>query len=388
MTEQQVGHRPRRVTVAAVMAAAACALLVVSLFDSMARVRSAETRNEISEFLRQPPGAGLELGVDSVVDVLRGVVLLSGALAAAGTVLAIYTLRRHRGARIGLTVIAVLLLFSATFVAGVLPVVVAVAATMLWSREARDWFDGTVGRPAQAAVGDGGSPGQWPPPQSTPSDPSRSVQAPSPPSQSPPSAPSGPAPTLHPTPFGSTPQAVQQPAAWAPPSGATALRPGSRPPAVTVAAWLTWVFAAVTLFAFGLVVLVMLAARSEFLEALQRDPTIAARGWSSREILGGLWVISAVAIVWSLAAMALAVLAFRRVNAGRVGLVVSAALSGAVGVCLLVVGWPHAVAAFTTVGLLLSGRASRWYAHRDEPRPQQPPPPPAAPQRSQKPPVW
>jgi hypothetical protein len=136
------------------------------------------------------------------------------------------------------------------------------------------------------------------------------------------------------------------------------------------------------------VVLVMLAARSEFLEALQRDPTIAARGWSSREILGGLWVISAVAIVWSLAAMALAVLAFRRVNAGRIGLVVSAALSGAVGVCLLVVGWPHAVAAFTTVGLLLSGRASRWYAHRDEPRPQQPPPPPAAPQRSQKPPVW
>ncbi len=66
--------------------------------------------------------------MDQVVDLLRGVVLFSGALAAAGTVLAVFALQRHRGARIGLSVVAVLMLFSATFVSGILPVLVAVAA--------------------------------------------------------------------------------------------------------------------------------------------------------------------------------------------------------------------------------------------------------------------
>ena len=37
---QRAGARPRQVTIAGVMATAACLLLVVSLFDSMAMVRS------------------------------------------------------------------------------------------------------------------------------------------------------------------------------------------------------------------------------------------------------------------------------------------------------------------------------------------------------------
>ena len=75
MTEQQAA-RPRRVTVAGVMAAAACALLVVTLFDSMARVRSAEMRNAVVAFLQEPAAAGLQLGVDGVLDLLRAVVLI------------------------------------------------------------------------------------------------------------------------------------------------------------------------------------------------------------------------------------------------------------------------------------------------------------------------
>jgi hypothetical protein len=369
MTEQRALTRPRRVTVAGVMAAAACVLLVFTLFDSMARVRSAEMRDSIDSFLREPPGAGLQLGVEAVLDLLRGVVLLSGALAAAGTVLAVYTLRRHRGARIGLTVIAVLLLFSATFVAGLLPVVVAVAVSMLWSREARDWFDGRVTEPAAGrGGGDEARPGMaaWTPDRPAP------------------------APGPHPAPFGSAPQ-QRPPAAW-PTGGSTAYPVSRRPPTVTVAAWLTWVFSALTVFGSALVVLVILAARTELLAALQRDPTIAGLNLTSRQILGVLWVFSAVAIFWSLAAIALAVLAYRRVNAGRIGLVVSAAVSGALCVSLIGVGWPHAVAAFTTLGLLVGGSANRWYARRDAPGPQQPPQqpprPPGPPQRQQKPPVW
>ena len=52
---------------------------------------------------------------------LRALVLVSGALAAAGVVLSIFVLQRHKGARVGLSVIAVLMLFSASFVSGLLP---------------------------------------------------------------------------------------------------------------------------------------------------------------------------------------------------------------------------------------------------------------------------
>jgi hypothetical protein len=169
-----------------------------------------------------------------------------------------------------------------------------------------------------------------------------------------------------------------------------------RPATVTVAAWLTWVFSALTVFAFSLMVLVILAARSDLLAALQRDPTIAGLNLSSRQILGVLWVFCAVAIFWSLAAIALAVLAYRRVNAGRIGLVVSAAVSGAVGLSFIGVGWPHAMAAFATLGLLVGGPANRWYSRPQTPRPPQSPGPPGSrgpsgpPQQRQKqnPPVW
>lgn len=375
MSEQQTA-RPRRVTVAGVMAAAACALLVVTLFDSMARVRSAEMRDTVDAFLRQPPGAGLQLGVDGVLDLLRAVVLVSGALAAAGAVLAVYTLRRHRGARIGLTVVAVLLLFLATFVAGLLPIVVAVAATMLWSREARDWFDGRAPGPAGGDAGAGATSAglsAWQPDRPVPP----------PPAVRPYAAPSSTGPS----------------AAWPPPAGAPVQR-DRRPVTVTVAAWLTWVFSALTVFAFSLVVLVILAARDELLAALQRDPAITGLNLTSRQILAVLWVFSAVAIFWSLAAIALAVLAYRRVNAGRVGLVVSAAVSGAVGLSFIGVGWLHAAAAFVTLGLLVGGSANRWYSLRDGWRPPGPPGPPGPPrppapsrpsqpaEPRQKPPVW
>lgn len=166
---------------------------------------------------------------------------------------------------------------------------------------------------------------------------------------------------------------------------------------MTVAAWLTWVFSALTVFAFSLIVLVILVARTELLAALQRDPTIAGLNLTSRQILGVLWVFSAVAIFWSLVAIALAALAYRRVNAGRIGLLVSAAVSGALCVSFVGVGWPHAIAAFTTLGLLVGGPANRWYSQRDTPAPTQRPgpPPPTAPtgpagppRRREKPPVW
>ena len=366
--------RPRQVTVAGVTAAAACLLLVVSLFDSMATVRSADMRGRVAKFLATPPGDGLGLSTDAVIDLLRAVVLVSGGLAAAGAVLAVFALQRHRGARVGLGVVGLLMLFSATFVSGILPLAVAVAAAMLWGREARDWYDGRQPRPVPA--------------------PTAPAEPPHPPAGSTyPQAGSDPATGTDPqggSPWSSPPQPQGGPVPGYPAPGTFHAGPAprtGRPVQVTAAVWLTWVFSAFVAFVFLLVVLTILLDRDRLLEEIRRTPTLTGAGFTTRQVLGFMWVLSAVSIVWSLGAMALAALAFRRVEVARVTLVVSAIVAGLVCLAAVPVGWPGAVAAFTTV-TLLSRRSTRdWFAGRGLPSgtPQQrlPQPPPRS-----KPPVW
>jgi hypothetical protein len=402
MSESQ-GQRPRRVTIAGVMATAACVLLVVSLFDSMATVRSSAVRDQIAEQLSKPPGNGLGLDPAAVVDMLRALVLVSGALAAAGAVLAIFALQRHRGARVGLTVTAVLLLFSATFVSGILPILVAVAASMLWSRDARDWFAGRPPRPAPAVpppasgppAGDGHGdtpagmttwrPGAQPGPLPGPQPGAQPV--PQSGSQDGPRE-SGPPPAAYPygTSPGPFPAHAGHPGA---PYASARVRTPARPTAVTVAAWLTWVFAGLTAVFFLLTVVAILVDHQAIVEAMQRNPQVAAMGLSGREILGYVWVTVAVVIFWAFAAMALAVLAYRRVELGRILLIVSAAAAGLMGLVAVPVGWLNAAAAIACVVLLSRRSVRAWYSGQDVPprtppshRPQAPVPP------SEKPPVW
>ena len=364
--------RPRQVTVAGVMATAACLLLVVTLFDAMAQVRSTEMRDSIEDFLGKPPGDGLGVGVSAMVDVLRAMVLFSGAVAAAGAVLGIYVLRRHRGARIGLTVAAVLLLFSATFVAGFLPILVAVATAMLWGRDSRDWFDGRAPRPrSEERLADprsSGSPAE-----------AMTVWRPDPevPRRDPEPAPgSTPAPGPAVRPFGTVGE-------HRPPQSALE---GRRPSSVTLACWLTWVSAGLIAGVFLLMVLTLLSQQDQLLAELRKNASFTDLGLSDQQVLGILWVLSAVSIVWAIAAMVLAVLAFRRFQLGRIGLAISAGLAGAV--CLLAVpfGWLHAGAAFATLVLLARKETGRWYAGRDGRPPYVAPPQPTS--RDGKPPVW
>jgi hypothetical protein len=323
------------------MVVVACVLVVLTLFDAMSSVRSTETPDQLR-------------------GVLRGLVLASGALAAAGAVLGVYALRRHRGARLGLTVTAGLLLFSSLALADPLPVVVAVGAGMLWSQEARDWFDGRSRRePVERSA--------VPPAPPAPPEPPAAPDAvpPADPYAGPSAGPSTGLSTGH------YPGSYAPSHAW--PGPATPQRPSG----VTVAAWLTWVFCGLTALVFVVVVAEILGARDQLLSSLHRNPALPP-SWDDRHILAGLWVASAVGIFWSLAAIALAVLAFRRVQLGRIGLVVSALVSAVVaGVTL--VGLLNAAAAVTVVVLLFSGRANAWYAGRPFPAHDQPPP---------RPPVW
>jgi hypothetical protein len=369
---ERASARPRQVTIAGVMATAGCLLLVVSLFDSMARVRSADVRERIAEELSRPPGNGLGLEPAAVQEMLRALVLVSGALAAAGVVLSIFVLQRHKGARVGLSVIAVLMLFSASFVSGLLPILVAVGASMLWGREARDWFAGRPRRPAvassEAPNGPGDAPGGPPAGMST--------WQPGPPADRPEA---GPAPATRP--YGTPP------AAYPPQQGylsASYASRRARPTPVTVAAWLTWVFSGLVAVFFMLGVLTILADHQALVGAMQRNARVAEQGFSARELLGFLWITCAVGIFWSLAAMSLAVLAYRRLEIGRILLTISAAAAGLVGLAAVPVGWLPAAAAITCVVLLNRSAVRAWFAGQDvRPRPAQGPGGP-----SEKPPVW
>jgi hypothetical protein len=132
--------RPRPVTVAGVIAVTTCALMVLLLFDYQNQLRTVEMRQDISHTLRTHGWVGL-VTVAQVLAVVRGVIFVSAGLSAAGLVLAVYSLRRHRAARIGLSIVAGALLFTATLVTGPLPLVVVLAAARLWRRDARAWFD-------------------------------------------------------------------------------------------------------------------------------------------------------------------------------------------------------------------------------------------------------
>ena len=111
-------------------------------------------------------------------------------------------------------------------------------------------------------------------------------------------------------------------------------------------------------------------------------------------ILASLWVFTVVGMVWSLAAIGLAVLAFRRVRIGQVGLAVSSVVAAVVGI-LTMVGVVHAVAALTSAVLLFRGGANQWYSSAGAtPVPQDLGPPPSQPPNQPptgppgKPPVW
>ena len=372
------GTRPRQVTVGSVLSLVSCLLLIFSMLDAMGRMRSVEMRKSVEEVLSTPPGSGLGIEIETVIGLLRGAVLVTGGLAAAGAVLAVFTLQRHRGARTGLTVAAVLMLFTATFVSGLLPIVVAIGATMLWSRDARDWFSG---RPAGSDRSGMPSPPETPVPTSPPA--SSTAWPPSSPPAGPPSSP--PAwPSAQPD-QPSAQQPAQQPVQQAPYQGGWPPAPQAavpallrRPLTVSIAAWLTWVFSAITLLFLLLLVVTLMADQDRLLEALQDNPQVAANGYSGQELLGFMWVIAAVGVFWCLSAIALAVLAYRRVNVARIALVVSAVFAGVLGVATLV-GLFHAIAAFASVVLLFAGGANQWFAGEEPPGRWPGPPPTEAP---------
>ena len=90
---------------------------------------------------------GTGIGVEEWLSILHTVSLVAAGCATAAAILGWHVLKRSRGARVGLSVVAVPLFFSGLFAGAFLSSMVAVAAALLWTKPSRDWFDGIAATP-------------------------------------------------------------------------------------------------------------------------------------------------------------------------------------------------------------------------------------------------
>ena len=165
MTETKL-ERPRQVTMAAWMIIAGSVLVVGAVFEKVSTLHQLETQDAIRRFLSQPPADGFGLDLESAITLVRTLSMVAAGCAAAAAILGYHVLKRNRGARIGLTVLALPLFISGFVIGGFLSSLVAVAAVMLWMAPARDWFDGVAPSPRDQSDPQGRP--EWPPPLPTP----------------------------------------------------------------------------------------------------------------------------------------------------------------------------------------------------------------------------
>lgn len=379
--------RPSKVTLGASLGAAACFVLIFTLFDTLGRLRGVEMRSDVEEQLAEPPFDTLDVSVDQLLSVMRAVAFVDGALAAAGLVLAVFCFRRHQGARYGFTVVAALLLLTAP-VAGLLSFLAAAAAVMLWSEESRAWFAGreprTRDRSANRPV-----PPSAPERHEEPPHPQPPVSAPLPPAdgaeQPPPY--SGSFAETSPQPGATTTLAA--PAPGPPPAWTPTPAPAERPGTVTAAAVLSLVGALLGL-GMGLILALALGLDPDGIrEALRDDENVASLGWELDRVIAVLWACAALLIGWSVAALVLGVLVLRRQGWARWALLGSAAATAVLSLMaiLSVVAVVPLLMGAATVGLLMSRSASAWFAGSSSGSGYTPPPTPP-PSRQDPPGPW
>jgi hypothetical protein len=350
MTEPTAPPRPRQVTLAAWLIMLGSVFVVLSVFERIAGLQTLDTQQSVERFLSEPPGDGLGLGVQGVLDLLRTLAMVAAGFATAAAILGYHVLQRSRSARLTLTILALPLFVTGMVAGGFMSSVVVAAAVMLWFQPARDWFDGiTREAPRERA------------PERTP----ERAPAPEPP----------PPPRTEARPVAGFGSVVAAPTSSAPvPAAAwpTKARPAGgpvagtvRPPAVTWACTLTWACAGLAAVLMAASLAVLAASPDLVLDELHRqNPELAGQGVTDSMVLDVTYVLGSLVIVWSLVAVALAVLTFRRVGWARIALVVSASL--AAFLCLLalitqVLMVLPLAACVATLALLLRPDTRTWF---------------------------
>jgi hypothetical protein len=334
--------RPPQVTLAGWLVMGGSVLVVLLAFSEVASLHSLDTREAVERRVADRGGDFFGLDVEGVLTAMRVLLMVAAASATATAILGWHVLRRSKGARIALTVLA-----GPLFVAGLVQqggfasAMVTAAILMLWFQPARDWFDGITReapaspRPLPDRPFDGTEPASG-----------RDALLDHPPPTAPP---------LHPTPYAAGP---------APHSA----RVGRRPGAVRWACVVTWSFSTCAALLFAATIVSMVADSQPLIDELQRqDPDLAARGMSDGELEAVLYAVSAGMLVWAAAAIVLAVLVWRRVRWAAIALRISAGAAAALSVIGVVSSLAFAVpvaACAAVLALLLRPEARAWLSDR------------------------
>lgn len=141
------------------------------------------------------------------------------------------------------------------------------------------------------------------------------------------------------------------------------LVPPRRPGTVTTACILAWVFGGIALVLSGWMLVGGLVDRDRVLDQMAGDTQFEGTGIDPVAVFDYILVMAGISVVLSGAGVALAVLAFKGSNAGRVGLAVCAGLAilvslGTIMFCIPVL---HLAASVAALVLLFTGGASAWY---------------------------
>lgn len=185
--------------------------------------------------------------------------------------------------------------------------------------------------------------------------------------------PYGPPPTSGQSPYGQQPAYGQQPT-YGQPYGQPAYgqygqQPASdkRPGTVTAAAWITIVFSGLTALLLGLIAVVFVVARDDFVSAFEDEWARSGTGGEldvDPEQLAGVVVAMFLFLaIWALIALVLAIFVLRRSNVARILLVISSgvvALFSLIGIASGVTIVTLAASAAVIV-LLFVGGAGDWF---------------------------
>lgn len=367
MTE--TAPRPRQVTLASVVAGVGASLVLVNIFSVMADWGSAAVREEVEDALDGGPLGPAELSVDTALNLLRIMLMIVASGCVAAVVFAVYTVRRHRAARIGLTVLAAAwaVLSLALGLAGLLLAGLAVGCViLLWSAEARTWF--AAGTPSRTAATGAPIP---PPPNATSAKGTPTAMSTPPPPDEPepttwgsPSDQESSASPPEPKPYSGygppPPSGYVPPPPGAMPPGPAPIVPTSRPGTLTAAGVITVVMSGIAFLATGILALVFLASRdtledSEDLQELAADSDV-----NVADLVTVLGVMGIIGALFAAAALILGVLLLQNKRV-RTALVVVTSIAIVMSLLAFPLGLLWVLAEVLVIVFLFVGGASAWF---------------------------
>lgn len=378
--------RPPQTTLVGWVVLLGSVYVALQALDSLSSLRTMKMQEYVEELIvamGKPAGVTVADGLMA----LRVATVTSAVASAAMAVLGWFALRRDRGARIGLTVLAVPLLFCNVLLGGFVAMMVIAGVALMWLQPSRNWFAGLppIEPPAppaglsrrarRDADADSARESDWDasyalPAPSASTEEAPAVQAPQGdtgarpvagfgahgPSADPFASPAPPAPAARP---------VHQPGQPFGPS-ATSARP-PRPRALVTAAVITFVFAGLGFFSAGITALAALAGGDELMkELLEQQPLLADQGISAGELSTLLAITGGVLALFCLAGAAAAGLALAGNKVGRVLMIMvtcAVLVFSAAGVLTSPALVVPAVAAVIVLVQINRGDVVAWFRH-------------------------